>query len=281
MSPSRHQPRTPPPGKKAFPPRNPVPDHDPRYEHPSRCGHYPNKRGDWHRRTDGSRCLGWVIKGTTTCPAHASVTPSTAKANGRVVVEVARWGLDGDTELRDPGEVLLRLVTQSAARVDLYGRLLGQAYDAAERLAAAQHAGEVDETAAAGEHPDAATAAQDLRRIFSTGGVAALVGHQWSATKDGDIYATGEAIRGLAQLEASERDRCAGFAAKAVAAGLAERQVRVAEQVGATLVAMVLAAVDVAGVAGDQRATLLGELMRQIEAVSAGPAPKVLEGVAR
>jgi hypothetical protein len=34
---------------------------------------------------------------------------------------------------------------------------------------------------------------------------------------------------GLAQLEAQERDRCAGFAAKAVAAGLAERTVRIAE----------------------------------------------------
>ena len=34
---------------------------------------------------------------------------------------------------------------------------------------------------------------------------------------------TGEAIRGLADLEAKERERCANFASKAVAAGLAER----------------------------------------------------------
>ena len=41
---------------------------------------------------------------------------------------------------------------------------------------------------------------------------------------------TGEAIRGLADLEAKERERCANFASKAVAAGLAERTVRIAER---------------------------------------------------
>jgi hypothetical protein len=43
------------------------------------------------------------------------------------------------------------------------------------------------------------------------------------------VYITGEAIRGLADLEAKERERCANFATKAIAAGLAERTVRVAE----------------------------------------------------
>jgi hypothetical protein len=44
------------------------------------------------------------------------------------------------------------------------------------------------------------------------------------------IYVTGEAIRGLADLEAKERERCANFATKAIAAGLAERTVRIAER---------------------------------------------------
>jgi hypothetical protein len=39
------------------------------------------------------------------------------------------WGL-GVTKV-DPGEVLLRLVTQSAARTEMYARLLEEAYDAA------------------------------------------------------------------------------------------------------------------------------------------------------
>jgi hypothetical protein len=55
------------------------------------------------------------------------------------------------------------------------------------------------------------------------------------------VFATGEAIRGLVQLEAQERDRAAGMAAKAVAAGLATRQVELAERQG-QLVAEVIRA---------------------------------------
>jgi hypothetical protein len=59
------------------------------------------------------------------------------------------------------------------------------------------------------------TARRDLDRIFNTGGVAALVGNTYGAAKDVGVYVTGEAIRGLADLEAKERERCANFASKA------------------------------------------------------------------
>jgi hypothetical protein len=109
----------------------------------------------------------------------------------------------GDSHV-DPGEVLLRLVTQSAARAQRYASELEALVDE-EGLAAAM----VDEL----EIP----------------------------TKHGS-YKAGEYIRGLAQLEAQERDRCAGFATKAVAAGLAERTVRVAERQGQLMAEMVQAA---------------------------------------
>ena len=57
-----------------------------------------------------------------------------------------------------------------------------------------------------------------------------MVGNTYGAAKDVGVYVTGEAIRGLADLEAKERDRCASFATNAIAAGLAERIVRVAER---------------------------------------------------
>jgi hypothetical protein len=66
------------------------------------------------------------------------------------------------------------------------------------------------------------TAREDLDRIFNTGGVAALVGNTYGAAKDVGVYVTGEAIRGLADLEAKEPERCANFAAKAVAASMSE-----------------------------------------------------------
>jgi hypothetical protein len=50
--------------------------------------------------------------------------------------------------------------------------------------------------------------------IFNTGGVAALVGNAYGAAKDVGVSVIGEAIRGLADLEAKERERFANFASK-------------------------------------------------------------------
>jgi hypothetical protein len=72
--------------------------------------------------------------------------------------------------------------------------------------------------------------ASELEQLVDDEGLAAaMVGEIEIPTKHGG-YKAGEHIRGLAQLEAQERDRCANFATKAVAAGLAERTVRVAER---------------------------------------------------
>lgn len=186
-------------------------------------------------------CDNHAINGGTVCTAHGGKAPQVA-AKAAVRAEVMKWGL-GDTTV-DPGETLLRLVSQSAARVELYGRLLQEAYEAADRLKAAHEAEQVFETAEDMDEESAAvqTARDDLKRVFATGGVAALIGNTYSDAKDGGIYATGDQIRGLAQLEAAERERCAAFAAKAVAAGLAMRQVELAERQGA-LIAELLAAV--------------------------------------
>ncbi|TIH34963.1 hypothetical protein D4765_11760 [Subtercola vilae] len=57
----------------------------------------------------------------------------------------------------------------------------------------------------------------------------------------GEFGKVGEYIRGLAMLEAQERDRATNMAAKAVAAGLAERQTRVAEGQGVLLASLLKA----------------------------------------
>lgn len=192
------------------------------------------------RRKNGELCGGPVIAGTKRCRLHSGKSLARARAEGAIVVDLRRWGLTEQTDLVDPGETMLRLVTQSAMRVDLLAAKLGEAYDAAERLKAALEAGEVDETALAAEScsssaAEADRARRDLMRVFNTGGISAFVGFTYSATKDGDLFATGEAIRGLAAAEAAERERCANFATKAIAAGLAERQVRLAERQAALM----------------------------------------------
>lgn len=189
------------------------------------------------RRKNGEPCDGWVVAGTERCRMHAGKKGSQAKAKGAIVVELRKWGL-GDVHV-DPGETLLRLVSQSAARVDMLSRALGEAYDAADRLRAAHEAHELVAVDSIGDPAAAELAARtDLDRIFLTGGIAALIGHTYTATQAGGIYATGEAIRGLALIEAQERDRLANFCAKAITAGLAERQVRLAERMGEQIAAV-------------------------------------------
>ncbi|WP_213451564.1 hypothetical protein [Rhizomonospora bruguierae] len=228
------------------------------------------------RRKDGEPCRAMAIAGMDACRRHVGMAPAAARAKGAVVVEIHRWGL-GDTTV-DPGEVLLRLVTQSAARVELYSRLLGEAFDAAERLREA-HAAQVllaseRPTDAAEEHPAMQAAHADLERVFATGGVGALIGHRYDADRDGRVYPVDEGIRGLAKLEAEERDRCANFATKAVAAGLAERQVRLAERQGALLAAVIQGVLRDLGVLDDPRVPAL--VAQHVQALTSSG--RVIEG---
>jgi hypothetical protein len=89
-------------------------------------------------------------------------------------------------------------------------------------------------------------------------------------TKHGG-YKAGEYIRGLAQLEAQERDRCAGFATKAVAASLAERTVRVAERQGQLMVEMVQAALREIDLSPEQASAFKAALARQARELTASP----------
>lgn len=205
-------------------------------------------RGCASRRRDGELCTQPAIAGTKRCRMHAGKPAAQAKAEGAVVVELRSWGLNLE-EVRDPGQTLLQLMTQSAMRAELYAGLLQQAYEAAERLRAAEEQLRNTNPATlpgveSGSIADRERASADLQSIFNSGGVSALIGSKWQSAggEFGGVFQAEEAIRGLVQLEAAERDRCAGMAAKAVAAGLAERQVRLAEQQGA-LVAGVIRAV--------------------------------------
>lgn len=104
----------------------------------------------------------------------------------------------------DPGEVLQRLVTQSSRRIEMYSAEM-------ERL----------------------LTERDSLHDLLVGDALNEFGNK-----------VGEWISGMALLEGQERDRAANFAAKAVAAGLGERQQRLAERQGellATLIRAVMA----------------------------------------
>jgi hypothetical protein len=203
----------------------------------------------------------------STTPKCRGKAPQVA-ARAAVRAELQAWGL-GDTNV-DPGDVLLRLVSQSAARAERYSVLLSEAYDAAERLKKAHDAEQLVETDDGYDEEPAAVqrARDDLKRIFNSGGISALIGNTYGDSKTGGIYATGEQIRGLADLEAKERDRCANFAAKAVAAGLAKRQVELAERQGALIASLINAVFDELDLTDEQREAAPDVLDRHLRLVA-------------
>ncbi|MEU3452156.1 hypothetical protein ABZ671_00735 [Micromonospora sp. NPDC006766] len=144
---------------------------------------------------------------------------------------VVNWGL-GDTHV-DPGELLLRLVSQSAAR-------------------AAAYAAELESIVAEKDGK--------LRK--------ALTGDTYTVTAEGDPVKTGEYVRAIAKLEADERDRAANFAAKAVAAGIAERQVRLAERQGAMLAEVIRRILGDLNLTPEQSARVSEVVPRHLRAVA-------------
>jgi hypothetical protein len=188
--------------------------------------------------TSGNACKKDAITGATVCNTHGGSAPQ-VKAMAAVRAEAMRWTLGDATD--DPGEVLLRLVTQSRMRVDAYSSLIEQ------KVADGQK-----------EHGEAFT----LEKI--------LIGDQMAVTMDGDAVKTSEYIRGIVQLESQERDRLAGFATKAIGAGLAERQVRLAERQGELLAELMrlVAADPVMGLTDSQRELMPGVIRRHLSLVA-------------
>jgi hypothetical protein len=165
-------------------------------------------------------CKAWAISGGTVCIKHGGAAPRT-KAKAAVRAELASWRL-GDA-VDDPGEVLLRLVTQSRVRAD--------------NLAQA-----IEDKVAKGR--------EEFGDDFNLENI--LIGEQWVSNEQGS-YKAGEYVRGLVALESQERDRLANFATKAIAAGLGERQVRIAERAGEQLAVMMRLMADQLGFTPEQR----------------------------
>lgn len=187
------------------------------------------------RRCGREGCRLPPIKGGTVCHKHGGKNPATAR-KAAVRAAVAEWGTNDD--LLDPGLVLLRLVAQSARRAEFYASLLSTAY------AVADQPPDGEEEDLLGLEPV---------RVSVPGGVRALIGKKFTTTAEGDRVEVGEAIRGLVLLETQERKLCADFATKAIAAGLAERQVRIAEQQGTAIITAITIALDRAGLIGPAR----------------------------
>src|SRR5262245_12067375 len=113
---------------------------------------------------DGLPCQGTVIAGTQRCRVHCGKKTAKAKAEGAVALELLQWGLTGHKTMADAGETLLRLVTQSAARVEFYARLLGTAVE--------EHEGDPTR----------------MDTVMRQSGVAALIGYKYGVDREGNRF---------------------------------------------------------------------------------------------
>lgn len=173
------------------------------------------------RTRENVACRNNAITGGVVCRMHGGSAPR-VKALAAVRAEVSKWQLGDATD--DPGEVLLRLITQSRRRVEMYNAEIDRKVEEGMKIWGDEF---------------------ELERI--------LVGDQMFKARDGIAQKAGEYIRGLVVLEGEERDRLANFAAKAIAAGIAERQVRLAERQGNVMAMVMSAAMDRAGLSQAQQ----------------------------
>ncbi len=185
------------------------------------------------RQRDKQPCRAFAVRGSDplACRKHLGRSVTKVRAEVAIRESVMAWGL-GDSTV-DPGELLLRLVTQSAIRADAYAAEL-------ERVVAERDG--------------------NLRK--------ALTGDTYVAAGEGDPIKTGEYIRAITQLEANERDRAANFAAKAVAAGIAERQVRLAEREGALMAEVIRQILGDLNLTPEQQALAVSVVPTRLRAVA-------------
>lgn len=186
------------------------------------------------RRRPGDRCHGSPVRGTPTCYTHSGKRLATLKAEGEAMTA---WSALEGTPTVSATEAVLGMLQMSWLRVHLYASLLEKQVTEAAEAADGDGLFPADSTGAGG-----------------VGRGAGLIGHTYAAGKDVGVFASGEAIRGLAQLEAQERDRCVRFAKTAHDMGIAEIQVKIAEQQGAMFAAAINRILDGLGLSAEQRA---------------------------
>lgn len=171
------------------------------------------KRGDCHNI---------AVSGTDVCLNHGGQSLDVLKAKGAANKAMTAFSALAGVPTVEPGRAVLAMLQMSWLRLHLYAGLL-------EAQLAAQ-GGTADDVPADLDDVDPSDPAADGP---ITGG---LIGHTYAPAKGGEgRVVTGEAPRALVVLEAAERDRIVRYAKVAHDMGIAEREVKLAEQQGQLL----------------------------------------------
>ena len=190
-------------------------------------------------------CHGAAIDGTAACRMHAGVRSEVAKVQGAAITA---WSAAMGAEASiDPATAVLGQLQVSWLRQRLY----------AEQLQVqVEEQGVSTEELDAGDRPNAS----------------GLIGHTYAAAKDVGVFASGEAVRALVQLEAQERDRVVRFAKVAHDMGIAEAQTELAKAQADMMQAVVLAVFDRLALDAAQRQLAMRLLVEELERVAGGVA---------
>lgn len=204
------------------------------------------------KRRPGDHCHASAIRGTAVCRNHGGQSTELLKAKGEAITA---WSALSGQPVISHTDAVLGMLQMSWLRAHLYAQLLEQQFTDAQQPGDGQGSG-------GGEEP-------------GLGPGAGLIGHTRGASPSVGVYITGETIRALTSLEAAERDRVVRYAKTAHDMGIAEAQVRIAEQTGlqlaevirrtadALLAAVVGLVAETAGQHGAERlATVLEEAVR-------------------
>lgn len=257
------------------------------------AGEYPSDlpagkcgRAGYVSRRTHRLCRGDAVAGTDACTGHAGVSRERHAAEGQIRLEFSQWTLDGhDGSAIDPKVEVLRMIAFWKWKANLYGSMLEKAYNAAERLGMRRKTGgpnsedivtlnapewdyDGDDNRLE-EHPALQTARKDLEEILRVGGKAALIGHQYDVDRAGRVYAVNEGIRALVTLEERAHEKLLKCLGMANSMKVTDARVKLAEQVGVMIQAVILGVMRDLAISIDDR--VLEIIAANIDTVAAMP----------
>lgn len=180
-------------------------------------------------RKRGGVCHGAAITDLDACRMHGGQRADVLKAKGEAL---SAWRAVPGVQAVSPSEAVMQMLQVSWARFHLYAGLLEQQVTDAQ-------------------DNDGGLGGSDVPDL---GPGAGLIGHTRSGVKDIGIFATGEAARGLTLLEEKERDRTVRYAKTAHDMGIADREIKLAEQYGALIAGAINRILDALELSPAQRA---------------------------
>lgn len=263
------------------------------------CGKHTRFECDYER-ADGSRCHATAIKHWNRCKTHSGMPMHKARAKGYAnftafnarAIEAVRSGRPPV----DPGQAVMGMLAMSWERAHLFAFLLQEQLERDGSGSPVVDDGAAVAVAVAGSEAGAGGGRVELDTVGAGGGIddggkpdwlvrqqsgpgvsspaTGLIGHTYSGVKDLGVFATGEQVRGLVELEQNERDRVVKYAKVAHDMGIEQRYVELAERQGEALVSMIRGVLGRLGLTPEQQA-LVGEVvpdeLRRMRELTAHP----------